>query len=209
MLSILSSLDLGGKLLNQKYIKLTMLSKIDIKKRVEKGDLEVEPWQPGNLKPASLAVHLDNQIAVSLKGEIDPLSEEDYSKHFEKKELKKGETFKLKPGEFILARTSESFGLPKDLAMLLDGKTTLARLGVSVTQGAMLIHPGSGKPKPRKVILEIKNDGPFTVQFTEEMQIGEVFFHELDNPTDVGYDEEWAYGNREDLDELIPAVESF
>lgn len=186
-----------------------MLSKVDIKKRVEEGDLEVEPWDPSILKPSSLPVHLNNKIAIAKKGEVDPLQKEDYSKNFEEKKLSTGETFKLEPGQLILGRTIESLGLPEDLAGLVDGKTTLARLGVSVTQGAMLIHPGSGKPEPRKVVLEISNQGPFTVKLTNEMRIGEVFFHELESPTDTGYDEKWDYGTRENLNELFPTPETF
>jgi len=186
-----------------------MLSKKDIEKKVDKGEIKIEPWEPSNLKPASLAVHLDNEVARPKTGEIDPLSEEDYEQYFEKQTLSMGETIKLNPGDFILARTRESFGIPKDIAALMDGKTTLARLGLSVTQGAMLIHPGSGEPKPRKIVLEIKNDGPFTIKLTSEMQIGEVFFHELKTPTDIAYDEGWDYGLRKRLDELTPKTESF
>lgn len=186
-----------------------MLSKVDIKKRVEEGDLEIEPWDPSTLKPASLPVHLNNKIAIAKKGKVDPLQKEDYSKNFEEKELSTGEIFKLKPGQLALGRTIEKLGLPKDLAALVDGKTTLARLGVSVTQGAMLVHPGSGKPEPRKIILEISNQGPFTVKLTNEMRIGEVFFHELKSPTDTGYDEKWGYGTRENLNELFPTPETF
>jgi len=186
-----------------------MLSKKDIEKKVEEGELEVNPWNPSNLKPASLAVHLDDEIAEPKNGEIDPLSEENYDKHFKKRKLSSGEVIKLGPGDFILAKTWESFGIPKNIAALMDGKTTLARLGISVTQGAMLVHPGSGKPEPRKIILEIKNDGPFIVKLTNDMQIGEVFFHELETPSDVGYDEKWDYGQRKNPNELTPKVESF
>lgn len=186
-----------------------LLSKVDIEKKVDEGEIKIKPWNSGNLKPVSIAVHLDNEIARPKEGEIDPLSEEDYEKYFEKQSLSVGDTIKLKPGEFILARTRESFGIPKNIAALMDGKTTLARLGLSVTQGAMLIHPGSGEPEPRKIILEIKNDGPFTIKMTNEMQIGEVFFHELKTPTDVAYDEGWDYGLRERLNELTPKTESF
>lgn len=185
-----------------------MLSKIDIKKRVEKGDLDIEPWDPDILKPASLPVHLDKEIAIAKEGKIDPLQEEDYTDYFTEKKLSIGESIDLAPGEFLLARTIESFGVPKDLAMLVDGKTTLARLGISITQSAMLIHPGSGKPNPRTVVLEIDNTSPFTVKLTEGMQIGEVFFHKLDTPTDKGYDEDWPYGTRKDLNSLFPTLET-
>ncbi len=186
-----------------------MLSKIDIERKVEEGEMEVEPWEPSNLKPASLPVHLNNEIAVAKEGEIDPLQKEDYEENFERKELSKGETHTLYPGEFILGRTIEKLKLPKDMAALLDGKTTLARLGVSVTQGAMLIHPGSGDPEPRKIVLEIKNNGPFKVKLTNEMRIGELYFHETNTPSDIGYDEKWDYGNRDDLNDLFPVPEIF
>ncbi len=185
-----------------------MLSNIDIKKKVDKGELVVQPWDPDTLKPASIPVHLSDRVAIAKKGKIDPLKEEDYTNYFTQKKLSKGESIDIAPGQFILARTLESFGVPKNLTMFIDGKTTLARLGISINQSAMLIHPGSGVPNPRAVILEIDNTSPFTVKLTQGMQIGEVFLHELKTPTDVGYDEEWPYGTREDLNSLFPTLET-
>lgn len=56
--------------------------------------------------------------------------------------LPEGEAFFLHPGELALAVTYESVTLPADLVGWLDGRSSLARLGLMVHVTAHRIDPG-------------------------------------------------------------------
>ncbi|MBF3375416.1 dCTP deaminase, partial [Leptospira borgpetersenii serovar Arborea] len=56
--------------------------------------------------------------------------------------LNDGEAFFLHPGELALAVTYESVTLPADLVGWLDGRSSLARLGLMVHVTAHRIDPG-------------------------------------------------------------------
>ncbi len=71
-------------------------------------------------------------------------------------------SFCLEPGEFVLAMTHERVKLPNNLIALVEGRSTYARLGLSMHQTAPWIQPGWSGP----IVLEIKNHGPMRVELT-------------------------------------------
>lgn len=183
-----------------------MYSRLDILKAVKAGYLKVEPFSEKNLKPNALVLHLDNHIAIAKKGTVDPLRGS-FEKYYTEKTLKAKEQFKIKAGQLILARTKEKIALGRKLALLVEGRSTLARLGLSVTQTAMVIEAGHGIPTPRKIVLEISSCGPFDIILTPGMKIAKVTVFELDTPSDILYDTHGKYGTREDKDALSPLKE--
>lgn len=184
-----------------------MYSRIDILKAMQQKRLRIEPFDPDLLKPNAVSFTLDSEIAVAKRGSVDALALKGIEKLYAKKKLKGGGRFVLKPHMFILARTREKVGLGSNLAMLVEGRSTLARLGVSVTQTAMVIEAGHGMPKPRKIVLEIANSGPFNVSIAPGMRIAKGTIFELKTPTDLLYDSYGKYGTRHDKDELLPLRE--
>lgn len=70
------------------------------------------------------------------------------------------ESFDLAPGKFVLAWTRETVGLPNFLAARVEGRSTPARLGLSVHQSAPTVHPTFNE----RLQLELTNAGPFTLQ---------------------------------------------
>ncbi len=71
-------------------------------------------------------------------------------------------SFCLEPGEFILAMTHESIAIPRNMIALVEGRSTYARLGLSMHQTAPWVQPGwSGR-----LVLEIKNHGPVRIELT-------------------------------------------
>ncbi len=74
----------------------------------------------------------------------------------------KRESFTLEPGEFVLAMTHESVRVPNGLIGLVEGRSTYARLGLSMHQTAPWIQPGWSGP----IVLEIMNHGPLNIQLT-------------------------------------------
>jgi dCTP deaminase len=178
-----------------------MLSDIDIRDSIRRRRIRIVPFNPQDMMPDTYKLHLDGEIAVPNGGVIDREKVSDYSSFYEKK---KAELFVLRPGAFILGRTEEKITVPSDLVGFINGKTGLARLGISVVQTASIIHSGHGSPHPRKIVLEISNVGPFDIVLHKGMTIGEIAFIRLVTPASTPYDRKWCYGKRKSRDELVP-----
>ena len=58
----------------------------------------------------------------------------------ETKNLQDGDSFRLEPGAFVLSYTLEYIALPNYLAALVVGRSSLARLGISIHQTAPTVH---------------------------------------------------------------------
>lgn len=73
-----------------------------------------------------------------------------------------GDFIEIKPMDFVLVRTLERVELPikSKLAARVEGRSTLARLGLTVHMTAPTIHAGFGG----KITLEMLNHGPFTLK---------------------------------------------
>jgi dCTP deaminase len=88
------------------------------------------------------------------------------------------QTFVLHPGELALGITLESITLPDDLVGWLDGRSSLARLGLMVHVTAHRIDPGwSGN-----IVLEFFNSGKLPLALRPGMAIGAISFETLTGP---------------------------
>lgn len=86
------------------------------------------------------------------------------------------QAFFIHPGEFALAVTHESVTLPSNMVGWLDGRSSLARLGLMVHVTAHRIDPGwSGQ-----VVLEFFNSGKLPLALRPLMKIGALSFELLD-----------------------------
>ncbi|MDN7124246.1 dCTP deaminase [Pseudidiomarina terrestris] len=92
--------------------------------------------------------------------------------------LQPEQAFFIHPGEFALAVTHESVTLPADMVGWLDGRSSLARLGLMVHVTAHRIDPGwSGQ-----VVLEFFNSGKLPLALRPHMKIGALSFEQLNQP---------------------------
>ncbi|RUO79298.1 dCTP deaminase [Pseudidiomarina taiwanensis] len=93
------------------------------------------------------------------------------------------QAFFIHPGEFALAVTQESVTLPADMVGWLDGRSSLARLGLMVHVTAHRIDPGwSGQ-----VVLEFYNSGKLPLALRPQMKIGALSFEQLERPCSRPY----------------------
>lgn len=107
----------------------------------------------------------------------------------EQDEHGKPEQFILEPGGFVLAFTLESIRVPKNLIALVEGRSTYARMGLSMHQTAPWIQPGWSGP----IVLEIMNNGPLNIAFTPKIDKPcQLTFFELKSSVP----EEALYGTR-------------
>ncbi|HKI34954.1 MAG TPA: dCTP deaminase [Gemmataceae bacterium] len=103
--------------------------------------------------------------------------------------------FDLPPGGFVLGWTRELVQFPQRsrIAARVEGKSSLARLGLGVHVTAPTIHAGFGyDPKsPDKVgnqiQLEIFNVGPFVIRLVTGMRICQLIFEEVHGTPQKGY----------------------
>ncbi len=89
--------------------------------------------------------------------------------------IEDGEAFFLHPGELALGVTHESVTLPADIVGWLDGRSSLARLGLMVHVTAHRIDPGwSGQ-----IVLEFYNSGKLPLALRPKMKIAALNFETM------------------------------
>ena len=93
--------------------------------------------------------------------------------------LELGQSLPVRPDAFVLAYTQERITLPRDVAARVEGKSSLARLGISIHQTAPTVQAGWGQNGSAPLRLEISNVGPFVCHLTPGMQICQLIFEEL------------------------------
>ncbi len=98
-------------------------------------------------------------------------------------------TYCLEPGKFVLAMTYEEISVPRNLIALVEGRSTYARVGLSMHLTAPWIQPGWVGP----IILEMTNNGPLAIELTLKIDKPcQLTFLELKTPLPP----KLAYGSR-------------
>jgi dCTP deaminase len=153
-----------------------ILSQIDIRQAVEAGGIGFDPpLEDKQWGEASVDLRLGFQFtkledigphsAISVANGLDligriglwstkTLREKDEHGHVEQ--------YTLGPKEFVLAMTYEAIKVPKNMIALVEGRSTYARVGLSMHQTAPWIQPGWDGP----IVLEIMNNGPIRIALT-------------------------------------------
>ncbi len=147
-----------------------------IKERIEQGNLKITPYDEKLIQPNSIDVLLGDEFVWYEDSDdvIDPYSKESLMKYINRQ---KSEYIDIKPQEFYLAETVETFSLPSNIVGSIEGKSSLARLGITVHQTGGWIDAGfSGT-----ITLEIGNINSRPVRLYAGMPIGQMVFHETDH----------------------------
>jgi len=169
------------------------LSDVDIKKYLRDGKIKIDPApDPLSITGVTLDIRLGNKFRV-FEGHNAPFIDISGPKDQVQKALDKvmsdeivlenNEPFILHPGELALAMTLESVTLPDDIVGWLDGRSSLARLGLMVHVTAHRIDPGwSGN-----IVLEFINAGKLPLALRAGMPIGALNFETLSSPAQFPY----------------------
>lgn len=181
------------------------LSDRDIIKYLDDGIITIEP-RPANddISGATVDLTLANTFRVftqqripyvdlgasrqELQHQLDKLMQEEIT-------IGEEELFFLHPGELALGCTYESVTVPDNMLAWLDGRSSLARLGLMVHVTAHRIDPGwSGR-----IVLEFSNQGKVPLALRPGMKIGAISFEMLSSPADKPYvkreDAKYKYQN--------------
>lgn len=154
-----------------------MLSCSDIKFAMSCGRFSISP-KP-YIGPVSIDLTLSNEFHTIVSDEvIDLYPEKPLDTQSLLKRINAEEDLFLFPGQFVLGLTNETVSLDNSLVGIIDGKSSLARLGLSVHLTAHTVCPGwTGK-----IVLEIKNDGPLALRLRPGMPICALSLTEVDTP---------------------------
>jgi len=166
-----------------------MLSDVSIEKYLQSGDIIINPWNDDMMGAARVGLHLGSRILIP-KGVIVVDVAKNIIPDYEELMITPDQPFLLKSGMFILGETYEEIGLSEKVGMLLDGKSTIARLGISIHQTAMVVDTGQ---MPKKMTLEIKNSGTNDVLLYPKMKFIKACFFDLKPPASARYDEKGKY----------------
>lgn len=110
-----------------------ILSDRDIRAAMETGRLKVEPLGENAIQPSSVDVRIGAEFRVfannrypyiDVRQPMDGLTD--------LVEVSEDEPFILHPGEFVLGTTYETVTIPDDMVARLEGKSSLARLGLLI-----------------------------------------------------------------------------
>lgn len=161
-----------------------ILSDKSIKEKIGSGEISIEPFSDEFVQPASYDLHLDKNILV-----FDTNNHElvDVRKPVDdimvKIDINDVTGYVLQPGEFVLANVKEITGVDNRHVGRLEGKSSLARMGLIIHATAGFLDPGN----KLRLTLEIANLSPLPIKIYEGMKIAQLAFEELDKECDRPY----------------------
>ncbi len=161
-----------------------ILSDISIKNKIKTGELVIEPYNPDDLQPTSYDLHLGNDFMrfdtkkhsiIDVKKPVTDL--------MEKVHIDDEGSITLNPGDFILSHTLEITGVDDKHVGRLEGKSSLARLGLIIHTTAGFLDPGNCL----RMTLEIVNLSPLPIKLYPGMKIAQMAFEEVDKRVSKPY----------------------
>lgn len=169
------------------------LSDRDIYEYLQSGKIKIDPTpEYERISGVTVDMRLGNKFRVfedhqaayiDLSGPKHEVQEALNSVMSDEIELEDGKAFFLHPKELALAITHESVTLPDNIVGWLDGRSSLARLGLMVHVTAHRIDPGwSGN-----IVLEFYNSGKLPLALRPLMKIGALSFEVLSSPAEKPY----------------------
>ena len=98
-------------------------------------------------------------------------------------DVQEGQSVTIRPGETIMARIYESFRLPSNVAGKIEGRSSFARLGLSVHCTGDFINPGWRGFMP----LQLTNAGPYPLRIAPYFSICQLMLIPLASEPDRSY----------------------
>lgn len=115
----------------------------------------------------------------------------EFAKKYSKKRQIRSTGYILEPHAFVLGQTKESIQIPttSHLAARVEGKSSLARLGIGIHVTAPTIHAGF----IGTIQLEICNHGPLRVKLLPDMRVCQLIFEQTLGTAEKGYAGQFQY----------------
>ncbi len=157
----------------------------DIKKRLINKSIILEPFNEEQISSSSVDLRLGREFRVFKRvsqTHIDPFDKKDSNEYTELHVIKNNEPFTIHPGEFVLATILERVIMPNDLVGIVDGRSSLGRLGIIIQTAATVDAGFKGH-----VTLELANIGKMPVNLYSGMRICRMTFHKLSDEVEKPY----------------------
>lgn len=156
-----------------------VLSDSTIERFLDDKTLTIVPRpKPDFIKGASVDLRLNNVFLLPIRVKapfIDPLFPISTESYLQTIAVPFGDKFIVHPGEFILASTYEYLEIPTTLLGRIEGRSSMARLGVVVHATAGKIDPGFRG----RLIFELSNIGSVPIALYPLMRIACVEFYTI------------------------------
>lgn len=159
-----------------------ILADRDVRTALSSGRIRLRPvLQPDDLRPTGIRLHLAGEVLIPLPTPAPVDLDGADSPPFERRAIP-AEGFVLRSGEFLLASSIEHVSTAPDLVCLIDGRSTLARMG-------LLVHCASTtfdhlQDEFRSVTFELANVGPFDLRLRTGTAVGLLSFVQLSGPVE-------------------------
>ena len=133
---------------------MSVLTRDAILRELEKGRLRLEPFSVDQVGPASIDLHLGEGLRIPVENGNEPIEVTDDAKvdlatrliPFDRPHL-------LAPGQTVHGITRERIFLPPDVCGWLEGRSRIARLGLTVHVTSGFVQPGVSNHQ----VLEMSN----------------------------------------------------
>ena len=168
-------------------VNAMVLSDKSIRDEIASGRIGIDPFDPSDVQPASVDLHLDDKVLVfrnstapyiDLKKAVPDLNE--------MVRIRDDEPFILHPGEFVLGSTLERVTLGDSIVARLEGKSSLGRIGLLIHSTAGFVDPGWDG----HLTLELSNVSRLPLTLYKGMPIGQISFQYLSTPAENPYGSE-------------------
>ena len=152
-----------------------ILAESELKKAIAEGDLRFDPpVEPEQIGPASIDLRLSNEFllihdvleknrsaGVESAIDLENYSFDQFAKRFgTRKKISPGDYLEVARGRLVLGYTMELIRLSSRLFARVEGKSSLARLGLFVHITAPIVQPGF----QNQLQLELLNMGPAPIR---------------------------------------------
>ena len=163
---------------------MSVLSDRDIRAAIESGEVVIRPYDPVDLQPSSVDLHLDRRFRVFRNNRYPYIDVRKPQPDLtELVTIENDEPFILHPGEFVLGQTLEWTELPVDLVARLEGKSSLGRLGLLIHSTAGYVDPGW----KGNLTLELSNVANLPIALYFGMKIGQISFFRMSSAVERPY----------------------
>jgi dCTP deaminase len=156
---------------------MAVLSRGKILEQIESGLLKIEPFAKKQVGAGSVDLHLGSEFRVfkKVRDVFQVKDNVDFAKITEIVKVKPGGHILIMPGELVHGITQERVALPSNLAAFIEGRSSLARVGLITHLSSGFIHPGTSN----RTVLEIANISPIPLSIKPGIRVCQLIFIEV------------------------------
>ena len=169
-----------------------ILSDKTIQDYISSGKIKIFPeFKHSDIRPAGIRLHLGSELLVPVNGQKVDLNAKE-NLEFDRLKISP-DGYLLRPGQFVLGSTYEKFQVPRDIVCHVEGRSTVARVGLAIHCTSGIID--GNFDEARTIVLEMKNQGPFDILLRCKTPLVMLSFSQL--TTEIGQSSQKQYRGQE------------